>query len=782
MKFLTGAAFFIFNVTLLSAQSLTGKICDKVTKEPVAFAHVVLSGTNLGITTDIDGRFKLSGKFSASDTLIISHVGYEKRFVSLNYHRNDSIIVYINPLIRQLKEVVVKAGEDPALLLMRKVVKHKPAHNPNNLQSYQFNSYTKLVMRKQFDTLSTAKPSYMFVSESASETKHVKPNKHVEKLLSHKVTGFTSPLFASLPTDYQPLGFYEDYITIIDNEYISPISTKSLRRYDFQLTDTLLTVDEDTLFTLSFMPLGQTDTRLLKGDITISTKGYAIKNIVAQSTDPHAKISFRIQQNYQQVSGHWFPVQLNTDFYFTELSIKEIVPMFEVRSYLYNIRLNESIEDYHFGTATRVLQEQPVGAIAHYRQRPLNSQEEKTYAMYDSLKSKMKIVTFLENLTEAFVWNRWPAGMIDIDLSKLLIMNRYEEYRPGFGFITNPRFSKIFSIGAFAGYGVNDEQWKYGGDIKFNLWPRKELYFQVHASNNLVEIGSQPILTGVKFNTTKIWRDWQGEIFDEVEQLGVGIGLRLLPDIRVKLSGDKIQSRPLYDYALTVNGEPLNHFTLTESSMEIQYIPNEVNLDLKNRKTTLKVGHPLLSVRYTQGLHVTGGQFDYTRYDFVFKHRWNNNRLGRTDIYLDAGWVDGISPLGRLYVSPGATTTGFMVDNHFQTLKNYEFISTQHVTFFFSQNILKLYNQKVSAPELIVKQGLHFSKVSNADIHQQVSILPASKGLYESGVVLDKILRIGYLNMLYFNLGIGGFYRYGHYASDKKAENLAVKFSFSISF
>lgn len=58
------------------AQTLSGKVTDSETGEPVQFANVFFANTMTGTTTDLDGNFKLTGFPEGKYDLVISFVGY----------------------------------------------------------------------------------------------------------------------------------------------------------------------------------------------------------------------------------------------------------------------------------------------------------------------------------------------------------------------------------------------------------------------------------------------------------------------------------------------------------------------------------------------------------------------------------------------------------------------------------------------------------------------------------------------------------------------------------
>ena len=84
---------FIFTLLLclcagiVSAQkkvTISGKVTDELTKEPLISASVVLKGTAIGGVTDLDGIFKFEINDTPSVTLVITYIGYEEREVKLS--------------------------------------------------------------------------------------------------------------------------------------------------------------------------------------------------------------------------------------------------------------------------------------------------------------------------------------------------------------------------------------------------------------------------------------------------------------------------------------------------------------------------------------------------------------------------------------------------------------------------------------------------------------------------------------------------------------------------
>jgi iron complex outermembrane receptor protein len=92
MKQLIPLVFFSLISTFLIAQNrtLSGKITDQSTKEPLAGATIVVKGTTGGTVTDSLGNYKLTVGADAK-TLVVSYVGYISQNVTIGNEGNISI-------------------------------------------------------------------------------------------------------------------------------------------------------------------------------------------------------------------------------------------------------------------------------------------------------------------------------------------------------------------------------------------------------------------------------------------------------------------------------------------------------------------------------------------------------------------------------------------------------------------------------------------------------------------------------------------------------------------
>jgi len=84
--------------------TVTGKVTDSKTGEPLPFVNVIIKGTTEGTTTDNDGNYTLKVP-GGNVSLRFSFVGYEDVFVPVNGQK--VINVKMSEVSEQLNEVVV---------------------------------------------------------------------------------------------------------------------------------------------------------------------------------------------------------------------------------------------------------------------------------------------------------------------------------------------------------------------------------------------------------------------------------------------------------------------------------------------------------------------------------------------------------------------------------------------------------------------------------------------------------------------------------------------------
>ncbi|MFP4844342.1 carboxypeptidase-like regulatory domain-containing protein [Winogradskyella sp. PE311] len=103
-------SLFFLVISLNYAQTLSGKVIDANTKQPLEVVTVYFDNTTIGTTTNEEGKFSIEYSAAIQSTLVISYLGYEKVFIS-DYRNINNITIELKESINALDEVVIDADD-----------------------------------------------------------------------------------------------------------------------------------------------------------------------------------------------------------------------------------------------------------------------------------------------------------------------------------------------------------------------------------------------------------------------------------------------------------------------------------------------------------------------------------------------------------------------------------------------------------------------------------------------------------------------------------------------
>ena len=106
---------FLLCASTLLAQSgvVKGTITDALTNEVVMFANVLVIGTSQGTTTDLDGKYEITGLEPGLYDIRVSYIGYEEQTeyeIQITNSKPATVDFQLQEVSAQLEEVVVKAS------------------------------------------------------------------------------------------------------------------------------------------------------------------------------------------------------------------------------------------------------------------------------------------------------------------------------------------------------------------------------------------------------------------------------------------------------------------------------------------------------------------------------------------------------------------------------------------------------------------------------------------------------------------------------------------------
>lgn len=114
--------FFIFCLHFLQAQCVVGIVKDSVTGESLPFVNMALLKNLIGCSSQSDGTFELNVDKHIDDTLVISAIGYIKKYIPIRSILGIKYAISLQPNIYQLSEVVIKPNNKKLKKIYYKLV------------------------------------------------------------------------------------------------------------------------------------------------------------------------------------------------------------------------------------------------------------------------------------------------------------------------------------------------------------------------------------------------------------------------------------------------------------------------------------------------------------------------------------------------------------------------------------------------------------------------------------------------------------------------------------
>ena len=269
-----GLTLFIFLIiicTSVFAQSviIKGRIIEEGSSAAIPFVNLVIAGTQTGFTTDSLGQFQFTLKGGRKrDTLLVSTIGYELQKFPLSPLAEQFLLIELKQSIFNLKEAVIRPGENPAWRIMRKLILNKPNNNPDNLDAYEYEVYHKVEFDMNNFTEKTKKNIFLrsfnfifnnadttadgitylplLLTESTSEMYYRKnPIAKKELVKGRRSVGLKGPKIMKFAEDmYLSPDIYKEYVVILDKNFPSPINDNYKANYRFYLIDSLVKIEK----------------------------------------------------------------------------------------------------------------------------------------------------------------------------------------------------------------------------------------------------------------------------------------------------------------------------------------------------------------------------------------------------------------------------------------------------------------------------------------------------------------------------------------------------------
>ena len=314
--------FLILFYPTLNAQTIKGSIKNQ-SGEPIPYATVYIRELKQGTTTNTKGDYEIrlqEGRY----TVTYQSMGYELISIDFDLKKGQ---VYTKDVVLplqyyQIPEVRISAsGEDPAYIVMRKVIGMAPYYL-NNVKSYKAEVYLKgnlvinripKILQKQMTVQQgkdgkevKLKKGDTFFMESYNEIEFTAPDKYFQKVISLNST-FPAEGNEISPMEFIQASFYEPEIAELA---ISPLSPAAFGHYNFKYIG-LSIQGEYTINKIQVTPKRKSQ-QLFEGIIYIIEDLWCLHSVDLVNENLAGKI--RVQQLYAPVQDDiWMPVSHKFD-------------------------------------------------------------------------------------------------------------------------------------------------------------------------------------------------------------------------------------------------------------------------------------------------------------------------------------------------------------------------------------------------------------------------------------------------------------------------------------
>lgn len=711
---------------------LKGVVTDSITKEPLPFVSLVFVNTSIGTLTDFEGKYILQTAQPLS-LLKVSSVGYKSVIIKVVKGKTQVINIKLVSEAFNLDVVTIKARrqryrnqDNPAVELIKNVIEHKNENRKEGFDYYEYEKYEKIqfalsnisenfknkkafkkfqfVFENMDSSKLEGKPVLpMYLKETLSENWYRKsPKAEKELIKAEKMVSFdgyvdNGGLNEYLKYLYQDIDIYESNITLLTNQFISPIAGMSPTFYRFYITDTI-TENQDKYYKLNFYPRNHSDF-LFQGFMLISMdSSYAVKKIdmtVNEDINLNWVKELSIKQDFIKIKDQGYVVafdEFSADF---GMSKNSKMGIFGQRTVVYNnylLNKERKPSDY---SGDEVMKSDSIDLhSSNYwkvnRPMALSKSEQGVYKTIDSIQTIPAFRRSMDLVMLLFAGYKNIGPYFELGpVSTFYSFNPVEGFRLRAGGRTTSQFSNKLNFESYAAYGFNDDKWKYYIGTTYSLCNRSFNEFPVKSlkasfqhetkipGQELQFVQEDNFLLSFKRGANDKWLyndiynvEYTNEFKNHVT---VSLGYK---NWTQQAAGGLHFSTPDYKNATYA----LDQLRTSEISFSLRWAPNEQFYQGKVYRIPIYNKYPIFTFRFINGTKgLFGGEYDYQNISMSVFKRFNWSQLGYTSILVEGGKVFGTLPFPLLDIPRANQTYSYQLQSY--NLMNFlEFVSDQYVS------------------------------------------------------------------------------------------------------
>ncbi|MGI9526473.1 MAG: DUF5686 family protein [Weeksellaceae bacterium] len=720
-----------------------------------------------------------------------------------------------------LEDMIIDGSQKEASRdLILEVINKQKENSPQNLEAYQFKSYTKFLVKTDYDDIPDFKPKNKRDSATIDDYKqslrhhdgllekgmtYAYSKKHGEKIITDaaRISGIKTPLLEIATVDPLPYAFDEDEFSFFYfKSFVNPLSLKGLQHYQYQIQDTVIVNGRKTI-EVSFKNHDKKN-KPLYGTLFIDERDKALAEFYAEykggkelyksggievRTGDSKSEDFYLTSKYKKLYDAWFPLTqayyriAKTKYYTDSTSTKK-------KNYYYTqtISANVTYSDHQkkvtlnedkFKGFNQEISEKAFNhfeeIIPAYRRDSLTIQEKKTYAVLDSIGDAEEVNTMIKYGRIFLNGLNVPMGPVDLHLPSLYGSNGYEGLILGAKFLTNKTFHPKWGLEGSLHYGLKDKAFKYMLGANYVVNKQKHAIIGARYQDNVEAFAKRisPLRTGfnefrerwINGNNTNYFRNRKFEVYGETT---------FFENLDFQSSLSMNQENSMIPYAFK-DFDAHHTYNQLGADMYLRYSYGRHYMTMPYGKVTTDEGSPSFYLMANYRTPANRDGYESIRLQGSIEHSfsWFNKRAHFT---LRGGKVLGKAPLWETFNqglrgddswfkpwSLGST-------NNFETMPYGQFFSEHFVMAQYRQEWFKITK---NMPIYTVVRGI-YGDFDNKDLHHLYPFETLEKGYFEGGIEIRRIL---------FNaFGLGAYYRLDNDRVQNFEDNFALKFTLDLPF
>jgi hypothetical protein len=632
--------------------SFSGRVVDDETGNPLPGVTFRVLNSARGTVSGGDGAFQIS--LSAGEyRFAVSSVGYLPDTASVHLTTDIHRWIRLKPSPVLIPEFVVTA-EDPGVDIIREAIANKRKWTAL-LRSYEFDAYTKQVLRKD-----TAIAS---ITESYTHG-YWRKDEGLREVIRQRRQTENVPAAQNFAAVGQILNFNEDEIRLAGYTFVGPTAPDALDDYNFKLERTYESKGVK-IYELRMTPKS-TVKPLFDGTVSIADSTYAVMRVNVKPNEAFRfpfvnQLDVRYQQRFTLFENlFWMPVDISiaalVDLNIPGFSFPKF--NFEQRSVLYEYTINSAFPDSVFELRRVTVDSSATSLDSTFWKRnqvlPLTAVEQTAYRTLDSTQTLDKQFRPGGALSGLNQFLESPVKYLDLHF------NRVEGLFLGGQVTKDSLVSPHTSVTGEAGYGFSDHVWKWEMAMSQRLLLRPSVTVGVGVYRSLAHrpdadfYGDFDISIGSLFDKNDycdyyLASGWRGTV--TVQPVRWFSGKFMYQSEKEKSLSNST------DFSFFSRGSQYRVNPPIHEGMLRSLVASLELRDFLGRgfiSGTIVRPNQLLSLRVEHSISALGSDFDFTRYSFEVSFQQSTFLTGllfapRLSVQIRGGTVDGALPPQRLF-------------------------------------------------------------------------------------------------------------------------------------